>query len=235
MAMTAKNFAIIPAAGPFTDLGRNRCFPKPRALLTLGEETVISRLIRQLQERGVEPIVAMGKAGEEGWTEKHVEEFLALSCKLLTTPHHEKGIWLHTIRFALEHLRDNAKNHDLADNSRILVLPGDWVMSDHALDEMLTGPILATWAYALVLSGQALSAVIELMLPAPSYACLVRFTRDQRKEELAALGFRNMAYREIWDWKEGQGKPGIVEVDYTVPAYKYSWERAKNLVARGVL
>lgn len=233
--MTTKNFAVIPAAGPFVDLGKNRCFPKPRALLTLGDKTVINRLVRQLQERGVEPIVAMGKAGEEDWTEKHVEEFLALPCKPLATPHHEKGVWLHTIRFVLEQLRDNSDEYGLTDDSRILIIPGDWVMSDRALDKMLTGPILSIWGSTLVLSGKVLPDVIGLMLPAHAYVCLVRFTGDLRKDELAALGFQRAADREMWDWQEGIDEPMIVEMDYSVPAYKYSWERAKDLVMRGIL
>ena len=134
-----EDWAVIPAAG-----GVYRHFWKPRALLTLGEETIIERLVRQFQENSVYPIVGIGKAGlREGkgkfrtdlpWSEGNVESLEGLSCEVLSTPYHNERGPLKTISFLIEHL---LKNFDLVGNSKVYIVYGDYVFSDRLIKEVL--------------------------------------------------------------------------------------------------
>ena len=124
--LDVKTFTLLPSAG------RMKKFSKPRALLSLGKETVIERLVRQSLENKAVPLVATGSVGLWGWTEEHAKEFEKLSCKVMISPAHHEKYDLPTIHFLLQKIQEP--------DAKIIILAGDYVFSDGLFKEILTYP-----------------------------------------------------------------------------------------------
>lgn len=215
-----KHFAIIAAAGPIdalSDVYDLRVYGKPKALLSLGEETVIERVTRQLDELGVECWVGIGKAGIEGWTEEFVREFRQLSCNILVSPSLTPVSPSNTGRFMLEHLQDT-----VAPDDRIIMMAGDFVFTDEALRELLQYPAPCIYGFmgeddrCFILTGATIQDFLDESAPFESWGASIARFRE--------LGF---AYCVRGDAGHAPGKrnEGFAEIDFT-----YEWEAAKELV-----
>ena len=112
-----RNFAVLPAAGGVKD------FWKPVPLLSLGRETVISRLLKQLRGAGIYPLVAIGSPGEHGWVKSYVEEFKKIPVWkiLLTSPHPRERSPLRTIEFLLKHINSNKDSLKASSKSKVFL------------------------------------------------------------------------------------------------------------------
>ena len=223
------NYAVIYAAGPIPKTWMLR--PKP--LWTIGDETIVGRLLRQLKSRNVKPIIAVGTAEEvpsgKRWQEDHVKKMRNLPCEVITSPHHKeyKSSW-RTLQFLLRHA---LKKDDL---EKVFAFAGDYVFEDKLLDEILNYPapcclfmhrqtspttikgFIGTSA-VLLLTKEALPGFLELT-PLEDFLSLFC---SRHHEELAKLGFYPIGFRN----EDFSG--GFVEVDSI-----NGWERAIILVAR---
>lgn len=155
--MVAIDYAVVAAAGGLGQHG----FEKPVALLPLNGETVISRLLRQLD--GIETFVGVGKVGRRGWTSEHLAEFEKLSCRTI-----QSSFWKDRegVRTTLNLLEFLTANYPIEDTSRIYAFYGDFVFTDELLREVLTYPAPVAWAYkwgspGAIFTGEILPLVLS--------------------------------------------------------------------------
>lgn len=230
------NFAIICAGGPMVpDEREGREFPKPRGLLSLGEETVVERLVRQARDVGFKVFVGINAAGDGGWTTEHINEFQQFDCQLYMSPATRRKLGSHTIAYLLEQV---LKAPDLEDDSIVLGLYGDWVYSGSLFREILLyqRPCAFTfhgedWNFAL--NGKNIRAFLELLQSVSSGTRFFRryfklylqadpapdTTHHFQRGPLGEMGFR--LYKRYAYWPER-----FVEIDWLS-----DWEMALDLVA----
>lgn len=180
-----RNFAVIPAAGELKD------FWKPVPLLSLGKRTVIFRLLQQLRKRQIYPIVAVGSPGEYGWLRPHVEEFekIPMWKEIVTSPFGDKNAHLKTIGFLLDYLVQNEGGMGAEAESKVFVIPGDWIFTDGLLAETLTYPAPSLFSHihddwSVVLNFSLIPKFLDL---SAKYETLEFLVQDQ--EQLESLGF----------------------------------------------
>lgn len=130
------DWAVVPAAGGF------RGFGQPRALLPLNGETFIWRLLRQIREAQIKPLVLVGKVGESGWTLEHVDYFRRLPFwkVQMTSPYPNLESPLKTIIFGLKYLLENAEEYKIGKKDKIYVMYADWVFTDELFRETIQYP-----------------------------------------------------------------------------------------------
>ena len=181
-----RDFVIIPAAGGVKD------FWKPVSLLSLGKETVISRLLKQLRRAGGYPVIAIGSPGEKGWLQSHVDEFRKMPVwkELITSPHVNERSPLRTVEFLLNHLASN-KNRLKADfKSKISIFFADWIFTDGLLVETLSYPAPSSFSHiydewGLVIRLEDVPAFLKF---SGRFKSIGSLTQD--KDGLKALGFQ---------------------------------------------
>lgn len=217
------DIAIILAAGPL--LRRGTKWWRPRALLSLGLESVIERILGQLEKFSIPTIVVVGKAGEGGWHENHLKAFRRLSCTLITSSYLKRHA-LSSLRFTLQHVIQNKEKYGIEDHSKVYIIWGDHVFSDDLIEEIVNYSIPCGFmnkkgdGLGLVLTGKSLQPILDLMTPFQECCILLFILR--KKEELEKLGL------EMWKGYIGNTRGGrFAEIDQ-LPDY----ERAISLVAK---
>jgi len=224
-----KHFAIIPAAGPIVpDARTDRQFSQPRPLISLGDETVVGRLVRQARRASLEVFVTVGRVGQHGWQAKHLAEFEALGCKPCQSPALEPRRLIGSIAFLLEQILSAP---GLEDDSKIFNLFGDWVLTDDLFGEILSYQAPCIYEFKerewnFVLTGSGIPFFLKLL-----------------NQYLADYGYNRLWFAEL----ENRKKSGAFQAlgfDIHKPRYDYDVERfveidwlweiqdAVNLVAR---
>ena len=180
-----RDFAIIPAAGGAKD------FWKPIPLLSLGTESVIFRLLRQLRESRIFPIVAVGSPGEHGWATAHVEEIRKIPTwkSVVTSPHSKERSPLKTVEFLLRYLVRNNEWLKAEAKSRVFVIFGDWIFSDSLLAETVSYPASVAFSHifdewGLVIEFGKINAFLKFSSKFKTLGILTASRKDLR-----ALGF----------------------------------------------
>lgn len=176
-----KTVVLLPSAGSM------KAFDRPRALLSLGKETVIERLVRQSLQNEAVPLVARGYVGPWGWTKEHVAEFERLPCEVLVSPRHNTKCDLPTIRFLLQNIR--------AAEAKILVLAGDYVFSEDLFREVLQyeAPGFMQFSNRGAIGAALGTNDVPTFLIHTRGACLLWDVASSRGEWFqSALGYRSM-------------------------------------------
>lgn len=156
------DYATIWAAGPVDPYDDpQRKFGKPKALLDIGGETVISRLVRQLRELDIMPVIGMGQADIAGWTETFVAEFHEIYS--FYVPYTENCI--QTGCFLLHALQ---KYCNVANDGKIYLIPGDFVFSDKRIKELTEYTVPCVYSFrggadcGFIITGEGLSEFLTI-------------------------------------------------------------------------
>lgn len=195
------NYGVIFAAGPM--LGK--WLWQPKALMTIGREILVERLVRQLKSKNIVPIVGAGTTSEVSqgrtWSEGHVKKIHKLPCEVLASPHHGERYGRGTMLFLLRHVLEKD------DLEKVFVFTGDYVFEDKLLYEILNYPApccLLMQRYrsksypgliginqVLLLTKEVLPDFLELA--SLEYEPAMLFGKHQDK--FAKLGFHPIAFR----------------------------------------
>ncbi len=194
-----RNFAVIPAAG-----GIYRNFWKPRALLTVGNTSLIERLVGQLQRNSIKPLVGIGSVGprkgkgrfrtDHPWTDGDVAAFKDLPCGVLTSPHHDERGPLKTIVFLMEHLLEN---FGVQHESRIYIVYGDYVFSDALFEKVLACPapsysfLKIRDGFVGILTGEVIGDFIDLVKQWPDIDSPI-ILHETTPEGMKAIGLEEI-------------------------------------------
>ena len=194
------DWAVVPAAGGFKGFGQ------PRAVLPLNGETFIERLLRQIRKEGIKPLVLIGKVGEVGWTEAHVEYFRRLPYwKIqMTSPHSTEDSPLKTILFGLRHLLENAEEYKIKKEDKIFVIYADWVFTDDLFKETVQYPAPCHYCHkkgdpGFILNFEVLPAYFKFIkdFRAPCHAPLEGYEKLGFKCNLGSMGNFNKSFAEV--------------------------------------
>lgn len=197
------NYAIIFAGGPLIQ----KWLWKPKALLTIGQETLIGRLVRQLKSKGIGPIVAGGTTEEvspprRSWSEAYVKQIYKLPCEVLADPFQTE--WKQSWRTQQFLLRYVLEKDDL---EKVFVIAGDYAFEDKLLYEILDYPtpcclFMHRWkgkpypgligtSQVLLLTKEVLLSFLKLM-PLEENAV---FLFGLHQDKLSKLGFHPNGFR----------------------------------------
>lgn len=134
----------------------------PEALIPIGDETILSRTVRQLRETGATEIfIGIGvpsksspiyedwlqrihgykiEVGAEVWTQERIEYVNSLGCVTVPMPDFDYTPASYTVARLLEAISKSGKDFDI-----ILVTMGDYVMARSAWDTILGLPVPCLW------------------------------------------------------------------------------------------
>lgn len=202
-ARSENHVAIIAAAGGFHK------FQIPRSLLKLNGETVIERLVRQLNEARVQCLVGIGRAGVAGWTEEHVQELQKLPCDVLISAAPGALHSLATVRFLLNHLQENQERYKLREQSKIYIIHGDYIFADSLLEEFLDYPAPNIYEFKFTDTSMTLTWDILddfMRISRLPYHALITVARGKKEIFCREFGFSMIKHKEY--------KHRFMEVDH---------------------
>ena len=190
----SRNIVSIAASGAIQRWGQpERDFGIPKALLSLGEETVVDRLVRQCVDNDAIPVIAIGKAGEGGWELEHVEAFRSLDCHLIESPYGEARSCTSTDIYLLEYIRDEQIwGESLAPDDKVFMIPADWVMKDSLFSELMGYPAPCVFGFrgisdrSTILNQASIPLYIDLQGRYQTSSELI----SKEMDNLARLGFQ---------------------------------------------
>lgn len=196
------NLALIPAAGWI------KGFDRPRALVPLGKELLIERLLRQLDQRSIPALIAYG--GQK-WKPRHTARLYEIEMfpprSYLMRPKNEGArSSRRTISEMLEHVLKQISLNQwfVGPSSKIYMLPVDYLFADSLLDELLDHPAPCVYSFKktdafMVLT---LEVVPDYLKLSGSYDSTIWCLR-QEKKALEELGFtwfkRNELGHRFWE------------------------------------
>jgi len=187
--------ALIPAAGWL------KGFETPRALVSLGRELMIERLLRQLGKLKVPALVAYGG---EGWKPEHTDRLLGLDFPPLSFTFMPKAAGKRnsraTVAEMLEKVLDRADYWGLVPKSRIYVLFVDFVMAYSLLWELTRYSAPCVYSFkrgdlSIILTLSVVSAYLKLSEPYDSTAVCLRQERMALDE--LEFGWMKQARKEL--------------------------------------
>lgn len=207
------DYALVPAAGGAHE------FHKPRPLLSLGEETIIERLIHQIRARGLRTIISVGSPGGAGWKKTHIRQFRTLPCEIIFSPYPRQKYSSGTILSLLKHL---IRHYEIDDDTKIFIIQADYVFLDSLFDEFTQyrAPCVYEFKFtdpSCILTGGVLQPFMELLNPRISLISTLRDNTQYLCEELG-FGVENHA---------NEFRRRFVEVDWI-----FEYEYAVEMVAR---
>lgn len=226
------HLSVVLAGGPMKPLRpgltpaqvAGRQFDRPRSLLSLGQETVTERLIRQSLAVKFHPIVIIGKAGMVEWTQEFIDDFKRLPCELLEESDFLKP-HMGVLRFALQYLLNNASRYDLREDTKVFIIFGDYVFSEDLFRQTANYAAPCVYTHkrrddSIVLTGKTLLPFLKLSEEYSKERGYLDQLVIERRKNLIEFGFSYL------------GNPAHYPREFVEIDVLSQYELAKKLVRR---